>query len=72
VVLADNAEAAAVVIGVKVEIEKITDLVDIVSLGVMSTPGLVIDDKIVSTGKISSVAQIAEQLSMPAPEQEIP
>jgi small redox-active disulfide protein 2 len=37
---------------IEAEIEKVTDIIDIVSYGIMSTPGLVLNDKILSTGKI--------------------
>jgi small redox-active disulfide protein 2 len=43
-----------------VQIEKVEDITKIMEYGVMSTPGLVIDGKVVSTGKLLSVAQIVE------------
>ena len=42
--------AAAAKLGIEVEIEKITDPKFIAMAGVMSTPGLAIDDKLVHTG----------------------
>lgn len=42
----------------------ITDnLAEIVSYGVMSTPGLVIDDQVKTVGKVPSVKEIKEMLS---------
>jgi small redox-active disulfide protein 2 len=38
--------------GVEVEVEKVTDLARIVAYGVMSTPGVVIDGKVVHMGGI--------------------
>ncbi|MCU7497159.1 MAG: thioredoxin family protein [Ignavibacteria bacterium] len=38
--------------GVEAEIEKITDFKDIMAHGIMSTPGLIINGKIVSSGKL--------------------
>jgi len=39
-------------------IEKVTDMKDILSYGVMSTPALVVDEKVVSTGKVLSPKDI--------------
>ena len=41
-------------------IEKITDYNEIVELGVMSTPGLVINNKVVSSGRIPAQAEITD------------
>lgn len=41
-----------------VQIEKVDDIQKIMDYAVMSTPGLVIDGKVVSTGKLLSVAEI--------------
>ena len=41
--LAENAEAAAKELGVEHEIEKVTDINDILAFGIMMTPGLAID-----------------------------
>ena len=38
--------------GIEIELEKIEDIGDIMSYGVMSTPGVVIDDKLVHAGGI--------------------
>ncbi len=42
------------------QIEKVEDIMKIMEYNVMSTPGLVIDGKVVSTGKLLSVAKIVE------------
>lgn len=67
--LAHNAETAANAAGIDVKIEKVTDIVDIARFGVMSTPGLVMNDKVVSAGKILSVEQIGEHLRSISSEQ---
>lgn len=61
--LEKNVKAALQAAGIEAEIEKLTDIVDIARYGVMSTPGLVIDEQVASTGKILSEAQVAEHLA---------
>jgi small redox-active disulfide protein 2 len=58
VALEENAKAAAQAAAIDATIEKVTDIVAIASYGIMSTPGLVIDGKVVSTGRVSSVPEI--------------
>ena len=60
--LGDNARAAAAAAGKEAEIVKVTDIAEIAGYGVMSTPGLVIDEKLVSTGKVLSAADIGKLL----------
>lgn len=43
-----------------VEIDHITDFSEIASFGVMSTPALVINDKVVSTGRVLKKDEIKE------------
>jgi small redox-active disulfide protein 2 len=62
VALAENARAAAAVTGKTAEIVKVTDMAQIAAYGVMSTPGLVVDEKVVSTGKVLSVDEIATMI----------
>ncbi|MCK9372144.1 MAG: thioredoxin family protein [Sulfuricurvum sp.] len=42
------------------QIEKVEDIMKIMAYGVMSTPGLVIDGKVISTGKLLSVPEIVD------------
>ena len=44
--------------GVEVEIEKVTDIAEIMASGVMSTPGVVVDDKVVHAGGIPGPDQV--------------
>ena len=46
-----------------VQIEKISDIQKIMGYGVMSTPGLVIDGVVKSTGRVLSVEEIAAFLA---------
>lgn len=62
IALGENAKAAADAAGKEAEIIKITDIAEIAAYGVMATPGLVIDEKVVSTGKVMSVEDIVRLL----------
>ena len=44
--------------GKQAEIIKVTDFAEIAAYGVMSTPGLVVDEKVVSTGKVLTAEEI--------------
>jgi small redox-active disulfide protein 2 len=58
-----NAREAVVMAGVEAEIRHVTDYREIAAHGVMSTPGLVIDGTVVSSGRIPSAGDIATWLS---------
>ncbi len=45
-------------LGVEVEIVPVTDLMEITRYDVMSTPGVVIDGEVVSSGKVPSRAEV--------------
>lgn len=60
--LAANAKEAAVVLGEDVEIEKVTDLNKIMTFGCMTTPGLAINGRLVSQGKLLKPDQIMKLL----------
>ncbi|PLX99658.1 MAG: thioredoxin family protein [Desulfuromonas sp.] len=60
--LATNAREAAGALGEEVEIEKIMELNDIMTFGCMTTPGLAIDGKLVSQGKLLKSDQIMKLL----------
>lgn len=44
-------------------LENVEGLVEIVRYGVMTTPSLVIDDKVVSVGKVLSIKELKKLLS---------
>jgi small redox-active disulfide protein 2 len=56
--LAENAEAAGQELGIEYEIEKITDINEIMKFGVMVTPALVVDGKVKAAGKVLSGEEI--------------
>ncbi|SEP77946.1 thioredoxin family protein [Thalassovita taeanensis] len=58
VALGDNTQAALKAAGREATIEKVTDIIAIAGYGVMSTPALVIDGKVVSTGKVLSPKEV--------------
>ena len=49
--------------GFDAEVIKVTEYPDIMAYNVMSTPGLVINEKVVSTGRIPSSAEITTWLA---------
>jgi small redox-active disulfide protein 2 len=61
--LAENAESAARQLGIEYQIEKITDINEIINFGVMATPTLVIDGQVKAVGKIPSPEQIKQLLA---------
>ncbi|MFG0252972.1 MAG: thioredoxin family protein [Phycisphaerales bacterium JB038] len=61
--LAQNAQTAVDQLGIEYDLEKVKDINDIMKFGVMSTPALVVDGKVVSTGKMLSPEQISDLLA---------
>lgn len=60
VALFNNAKEAVGKSGKFAQIEKVEDLQKIMEYGVMSTPGLVINGEVKSTGKLLSVEEIVQ------------
>lgn len=48
--------------GVAAEVVKVEDMPSIMKYGVMSTPALVVDGKVLFSGKVASVAEIRKLL----------
>ncbi len=61
--LAENTKQAADTLGLEYEMEKVTDINQIMAFGVMTTPGLAVDGKVLLTGKVASPADIEKLLS---------
>jgi len=61
--LYDNALAAVRLAGVEAVVEKVADMDQITSYGVMMTPALVIDDQVKVVGKVPTADEIARLLA---------
>ena len=57
-----NAETAIKELGIEAEIEKISDIKEIMNFGVMSTPAIAIDGKVISAGKVLKSEDIKKHL----------
>ena len=49
--------------GIEAEVIKVTDYAEIMAYNIMSTPGLVINERIVSTGRIPTSAEVTTWLT---------
>ncbi|MBN2724286.1 MAG: TM0996/MTH895 family glutaredoxin-like protein [Deltaproteobacteria bacterium] len=60
--LTEHAKTASEKFPGEYEIVKIDDINEIISFGIMQTPGLAVDGKILSTGKLLKVEEIEDLL----------
>ncbi|MDF2685340.1 MAG: redox-active disulfide protein [Clostridia bacterium] len=58
VALAENTKEALKELNIEATIDKVTDFKAIAAYGIISTPGLVIDEKVVSFGKVLKPKEI--------------
>jgi small redox-active disulfide protein 2 len=61
--LEERTREAVADLGIDAEIEKVTDYADIAGYGVMKTPGLVVDERLVVSGRVPTSREIAELLT---------
>ena len=61
--LTENTKSAVEELGLDANISKVTDFADIAAYGVMSTPALVVDEKVVSFGKVLKPKEIKKLLN---------
>ncbi len=61
--LAENAKVAIEAMGLDCDIEKVTDINEIMSFGVMLTPALAVDGQVKVVGKVPSPDEIQQLLS---------
>ena len=50
-------------LGMDATVEKVEDYAAIMRYGVMSTPGLVVDDKVLTSGRVPKAAEIKQLLA---------
>lgn len=60
IALEKNTKTALQELGLDTQIEKVTDFDKIMQYGVMTTPAIVIDEKVVSFGKVLKPKEITE------------
>jgi len=61
--LAECAEQAAKELGIEFELEKVTQISDIMKFGVMMTPALVVDGTVKSVGKVLTLDEMKKNLA---------
>ena len=58
----ENAKAAVAALGLKIEVEYITDMEKVMAYGVMSMPAIVVNEQVVSMGKVLKAADVEKLL----------
>lgn len=58
--LLDNVYAAVKDLAISANVMYVTDYMEIAKTGLMRTPGLIINQKIVSTGKVLSIEEVKQ------------
>jgi small redox-active disulfide protein 2 len=61
--LEEETRKAVMNLGLEAEFEKVTDFQKIMDYDILSTPGLVINDQVVSSGKIPSQPELVSMLT---------
>ena len=61
-ILEANTKKALEELKIKADVEQVTDIAKIMEYGIMSTPALIIDEKVVSYGKVLSSNEIKKLL----------
>ena len=61
--LYENTCLAVKELGLEASIDKVEDLMDIVRLGVMTTPSVMVDGKIIISGRVPKVKEIIKLLN---------
>lgn len=56
--LEESAKSAVNTLGLEAEISKVTDMDEILDMGVMMTPGLVVDGVVKSSGKVLTPQEV--------------
>ncbi len=59
-----NVKAALAASGIlDATVEKVTDYADIAAYGIMSTPGLVVDDRVLVSGRVPDASEVAQLIA---------
>lgn len=61
--LYETVKKAAASLGVETELEKVTDYQEMMRYGLLQAPGLVINEKLVLSGKVPSVTEMTSLLT---------
>jgi len=61
--LTENAKEAAQNLGIEYEIDKVSNITEIMNFGIMTTPALVVDGEVKSAGKVLSADDIKKMLA---------
>jgi small redox-active disulfide protein 2 len=61
--LVETARRAVATLGIEAQIEKITDYPEMMKYGILQTPGLVIDEQLISVGTVPSLADMTTILT---------
>lgn len=69
--LAKRTEEAVKKLGIDATVTKVTDYDGMLKYGLMSSPGLVINEKLVSSGRVPSVADITTLITNALVEKEV-
>ncbi|XMB86306.1 thioredoxin family protein [Mycoplasmatota bacterium WC44] len=60
--LMDNAKQAVEELGIEATFEKVSDAIEIAKSGVMKTPGLIVDGKVLFSGRVPTVETIKKYI----------
>jgi small redox-active disulfide protein 2 len=61
-ILASNTERAVKELGLEAQVEKVTNIQDILKFQILMTPGLVIDGQVKAAGRVPSTEEIKQIL----------
>lgn len=61
--LEERTREAVAHLGLVAQVEKVTDVGQIVGYGVMRTPGLVVDEHLIVSGRVPAVSEISRLLA---------
>jgi small redox-active disulfide protein 2 len=64
--MAELAESAAKELGLQYELEKVIKISDILDFGIVATPGLAVDGKVLAAGGVPTAEQVKRLLAQAA------